>query len=311
MFSKHMTARIFFSTPIILSFGCNFFKKKALEPKVPEDTSLRKFYDETNNRLVQACGKESEVYNRILLNLNRLFFSLSNNADNNANASELASRKIALISALVIMGWMQAIVEQHKISGDALFQGAHVVIDDPDSSFLESIKACCEKNGIPLVRRYSSHYKHEKIRELLLKGYSQSDAEKLFNQGRPDYSVRAEAVFPELCFGQFFENGKKHTWLQHEAHSHQERSFYDDVSLYILNSAIKFIAHKTGFEYNLERLLHDVRDFFFIYLLFYRKQRNVGPYGTSPMTEKKSPIEISQVAISDEVVNCKNIEMSI
>lgn len=309
MSSKHISASLI---AFIAHHGYQCFKQNDSVPTVIANASFRKHFEESNTRLIQMCEKDSKVYKQTHNSLYQLFSSQRTISTNNTttNTSERTSRMTALISAVIIIGWMQAIVEQHNVSGDALFQGAHVVVDDPDGRFLERIKSSCEHNGMSIINRFSSHYKNEKLNDLILDGNSPSEAERLFNQGKPDYSVRAEGFIPELCLGQFKRDKKQFTWLQLEAHSHQERTFYTNWLSYFLNSAVKFTAHKMGFEYSQERLLHDVKDFFFIYLLFYRKQRNVGPFGTSPRTENHSPIEIGPVIIPEVVVSFNNNEAS-
>lgn len=160
-----------------------------------------------------------------------------------------------------------------------LFKGAHVLIDDSGELVNQLDKS-------RLFRRYSSHYQEQKMIELKATGLTHEQAIKRVQSSKSDLSIRAEGIFNELLIGKVKINGKDYTWLQFEGHSHQSRTVYKNP----INRLVNAILQK--FNYSLEKLLHHVD---YVRYRFYKKERNIGQYGTSLYTES-NPIRLSPIS---------------
>ncbi|WP_155823549.1 hypothetical protein [Legionella shakespearei] len=153
-----------------------------------------------------------------------------------------------------------------------MLQGSHVLIDD-NGAFVDAVKS-----QITLVKRYSSHYKKEKIAELKkdFPDLTPKQLEDKFNHAKPDYSLRAEVVFNELLMGQIQIDEKKYSWLQLEGHSHQPRTVYNSTLLNVLDRMLQWV------NYSIEKLGHHMD---YLRYRFHGRTMNIGQYGKSSFTE--------------------------
>jgi hypothetical protein len=159
-----------------------------------------------------------------------------------------------------------------------MLQGGHVLIDD-NGAFVDALKS-----RITLVKRYSSHYKKEKIAEFKqdFPDLTPEQLEDKFNQTKPDYSLRAEVVFNELLMGQIHIDGKKYSWMQLEGHSHQPRTIYDSTLLGLLDRMLQWV------NYSIEKFGHHMD---YLRYRFHGRTMNIGQYGKSSFTES-NPIRL-------------------
>lgn len=202
----------------------------------------------------------------------------------------------ALHATLVILNAIEALSEQHQYKSQSksliahLFTGAHVLIED-DGAFLDNLN-----KHMRLFKRFSSHYKNEKIAEYVAQHKNEQNQTTIeqealddFNKGTPDSSVRAELVFNELVMGKVIREGKTYTWLQFEGHSHQPRSAYRNSLVQLLDRFLQL------FHYSIEKFQHHLD---YVSYRFHGKKQNIGQYGNSVFTES-NPIVLSESAESE------------
>jgi hypothetical protein len=195
----------------------------------------------------------------------------------------------ALKTSFIILNAIAALANQHQYEAPQslgsktlmhhLFSGAHILLED-NGRFVDELEKAAD-----LFKRYSSHYKHEKIQQFIernpeRKNNATFEQEALadFYSGTPDRSLRAEVIFNELVMGRVTKNGKTYSWLQFEGHSHQPRSAYKNQSTQLLDNIVQLLG------YSLEKFQHHLD---FVQYIWHKKQQNIGQYGYSFFSEAK------------------------
>lgn len=266
-----------------------------------EELTNDQLYNEIINTANKLFGKEESNIKTMLLQNIRTVKSWARTGDND-KLEQLAKEN--LVNARLLLAVMEEMTQNydwfhqyqagatkhHKFFSkaqemDALLSGGHFLIAD-DGRLCQRLYQAKE-----LFKRFSSHYKKEKIAQLRAEGLNENEATQRFNQSTPDFSLRSEVIFNEAVFGTMERNGKTYTWFQFEGHSHQSRSHYTFSILRLLNAFLLL------FNYSIEKFHHHID---FLEYVWHGKKRNIGQYGTSEFVES-SPLELVETESSQKL----------
>ncbi|MBA8667463.1 hypothetical protein H1Q59_06125 [Holosporaceae bacterium 'Namur'] len=178
---------------------------------------------------------------------------------------------MALEKANIVLDVLIA-CRKHNSSGlEEGFKGGHFKIND-NGELYEKL----EKSGLTR-ERISSHYG--------------SCKENGTVDGKSDRSLTAGKMFSEFLFG--FTNNPSATWFQIEAAPLTREKFIETRVQKILNDILETLTAIVTLGYasiNLNTIQHGLD--WVNYTIVNSKQKNIGQYGTSEHTEKKTPLII-------------------